>query len=171
MDRDKTAFKSHCGLYRFIRMPFSLRNSLAFSSTKWISYLQLWNNNFVLVYLDDIVIYSKSPEKQMGHARRVLTLWNDADITSRLKMWKFFTETIAYTVHVIHQRHLKIASHMIGANSGIKPQTNLTELRSFLGSCNVFSRFDPNIARVATQLYQELRKDQPPTIGNSERWK
>jgi hypothetical protein len=73
-DRDKTTFTSHCGIYRFIRLPFGLRNApgtfqravdIILSEVKWQT---------CLVYLDDVIVFSSSREAHMRHVDEALTL-------------------------------------------------------------------------------------------------
>lgn len=134
---------------------------LALSSVRWTLRWQ-----YALSYLDDIVIFSRTPQEHIGHVRKVLTLLHDAGVTLQLKKCKFFTETINYLGHVIRPRRLDISSHTTDAIRGLKALTSLTELRSFLGLCNVFRRFVPNFARLAAPLHQRLKKDQPATFGS-----
>lgn len=84
-DRDKTAFTSHRGPNRLIRMPIGVRNApgtfqrimdVILSSIKW---------QFIFVYLDNIVIFSKSPEQYRGLTRKVLTIFENAGVTLKLK--------------------------------------------------------------------------------------
>lgn len=136
-DRDKTAFTSPHGLYRFIRMPFGLRNApgtfqrtmdVILSTVKW---------QFALVYLDDIVVFSRTPVEHIDHVRHVLTLLHDDGVILKLKKCRFFTDTIDYLSHVIRPRRSEIASHTTDAIRGLQTPTSPTELRSFLGLCNV----------------------------------
>lgn len=162
-DRNKTAFTSHHEIYRFIRMPFRLRNApgtfqrtmdFILSTVKW---------RFALVYFDDIAVFSKSPEEYIEHVRHVFTLLSDAAITLKLKKRCFFTDTIDYLGGlIIRPRQLEIAPNTTVAIRGLEPPTSLTELRLFLGMCKEFRRFVPNFARIAAPLKKRLRKDQYP---------
>ena len=85
-DRDKTAFVSHCGLFRWLRMPFGLKNApgtfqraadVILAGVKW---------QFALVYLDDIIIYSSSIEEHYDHLATVLKLVHKAGISLKLHL-------------------------------------------------------------------------------------
>lgn len=160
-DRDKTTFVSHCGMYRFLRMPFGLKNAPAtfqravdiiLSRVKW---------RFALVYLDDVIIYSKTVEDHFRHVREVLSMLSVAGITLKLRKCNFFDTEIAYLGHTIRPGRLEINNKNTDALRNAQPPTNLTELRSFLGMCNVYRRFVPGFARVAAPLSRKTRKGEP----------
>lgn len=109
MDRDKTEFTSHYGLYRIIRMFFELKNTIGKFQRIKNAMLAGVKLRFSLVYLDDIVIYSKSPGKHIGHASRVSTLSYDTDVNMRLKMSELLKERKKYFGLIIPPRHLGIA--------------------------------------------------------------
>lgn len=80
------------------------------------------------MYLDDIVVYSKSLEEHIGHIRRNLTLFNDAGATLRLKNCKFFIDKNDYRGLVIRPRCVEISSHTTDDICGPQSPKNLTEL-------------------------------------------
>ena len=160
-DRDKTAFTSHHGLYRYTRMPFGLRNAPAtfqraidiiLSRVKWRT---------ALVYLDDIIVYSPDAESHFDHLKEVLQLLHQAGITLKLKKCQFFQDKVEYLGHIIQPGQLRVNSHTTEGLKHCLPPTNQTELRSFLGMCNVYRRFVPNFARIAAPLSVRTGKNQP----------
>lgn len=121
---------------------------------------------FVFIYLNNILICFKSPDADIAHVRRVLTILNDASVSLSLKMWKFFTETNDYLHHLNRSRRQKITSITTNTMRGLRPPTNLTELRSLLGMCNVPIHFDAKFACVVAHLERNFRNDQPSTFKN-----
>lgn len=93
----------------------------------------------------------------MTHA---LTLLRGAGVTVNWKKIKLFSNTINYQGRVIHPGQLAVLQPAIDRTCNLNPPANITELRSFLASCNVFRRFVPKFTHIAAELNRKLRKDQ-----------
>jgi Reverse transcriptase (RNA-dependent DNA polymerase) len=137
VDRDKTTFCSHAGNFRFLRMPFGLRNAPAtfqraidiiLSGLKWRT---------GLVYLDDIIIYSTSREDHSHHVDEVLTTLGRAGLSLKLKKCHFFKDAVDYLGHVIRPGRLEVAEKNTASLKEAKLPRTRTELKSFLGICIV----------------------------------
>lgn len=121
---------------------------------------------YALVYLDDVIVYSRSIEAHLDHVYSVLQLLKDAGVTLQLKKCQFFTDNVDYLGHVIRPGKLQVADKTTEAIEGLKPPTTVTGIRSFLGLCNVFRRFVPNFARISSPLNAKLRKGEPSSFGD-----
>ena len=136
-DRDKTTFtcREHC--YRFKRMPFGLCNApVTFQRTLDILLARLrWKS--CLIYLDDIIVFSRSIEDHFKHLGKILAILKEAGLSLKLKKCNFFTKIIDYLGHVIRPGKLEVAEKNTAALQGFKEPTTQTQLRSFLGMCNV----------------------------------
>ena len=157
-DRDKTTFASHCGLYRFLRMPFGFKNSPAtfqravdiiLSRVKWET---------ALVYLDDVIIYSKTVTEHFAHVGEILRLLRDAGVSLKLSKFTFFDTSVTYLGHMIRPGTLEVERRNVFAIERARPPQNQTELRSFLGMCNVYRRFVKDFAKIAAPLNRKTWK-------------
>jgi len=160
-DREKTAFISHAGAWKFKRMPFGLTNAPAtfqraleilLAGVKW---------QFCLVYLDDVIIFSCTEEEHIKHVDRVLQILHRAGVSLKLKKSFFFRKSVDYLGHKIRPGKLDILESGTAAlRKATFPKTQ-TQLKSNLGSCNVYRRFVKHFAKVAAPLTDLLRKGQP----------
>ena len=164
-DRPKTTFTSHEGLFWFLRMPFGLRNAPAtFQRFVDITLAGLtWK--VCLVYLDDIIVFSRSNEDHLAHLDTVLHRLYSAGMTLNLKKCHFFKDTVGYLGHVIRPGKLAVAEKNTKALHSASHPTTQTELRSFLGLCKVYRRFIRGFAKLAAPLNALLRKGESPNFG------
>lgn len=137
-DKDKTAFTSHHGLAHLIRMIFGLHNTPGTFQCTWVVIWSGAKYQFVLVYLDDIVVCSTTSQQHIDHVCKVLLQLHGLRITLKLKKSKLFTDNIDYLAHLIRQKRFELASHTTYVIHGLQPPTNLRKLQSDLGLCSVF---------------------------------
>ncbi|KAE8697362.1 hypothetical protein F3Y22_tig00110621pilonHSYRG00135 [Hibiscus syriacus] len=132
-DEPKTACVTRYDSYEFLVMPFGLTNAPVTFCTLMNKVLQPFLDRFVVVYLDDIVVYSKTLEEHIEHLRRVF--------------------------QVLPENELYMDKDKIRAIDEWKPPTKVTELRAFLGLANYYRRFVKGYSKIATPLTELLKKD------------
>jgi hypothetical protein len=122
-----------------------------------------------LVYLDDVVIYSPDRETHLRHVDEALTLLREAGLSLKLAKCHFFKDTVDYLGHVIRPGRLGVAEKNTNALKRATLPRTQTELRSFLGLCNVYRRFVPRFAALAAPQNIYLTKGNPPYWANSRK--
>ena len=100
-DIHKTTFRTRYGHYEFVVVPFGLTNALATFMCLMNSVFSKYLDKFVLVFLDDIFIYSKNEEEHGEHLRMVLQLLRDHKLNAKLSKCDFYEDKIHYLGHII----------------------------------------------------------------------
>ena len=161
-DRDETTFATFIGTFRHKRMPFGLWSAPAtfqrvvdmiLSSVRWQT---------CLVYLDHVIVFSRNVQEHLNHVNEILTLLRNAGVTLKLKKCDFFRNKVNYLGHVITPGKLSVATKNMEAFAEAKFPTNITQLRSFLGSANVYRRFVEDFSMIAKPLSAVTQKDANP---------
>jgi hypothetical protein len=138
LDKEKTAFICSKGLYEYNVMPFGLRNAPGTFQRVMDKILKEYIDKFVVVYIDDILIYSNSFEDHLTHLTRVLKKLKDNNLIIKLKKCRFAEENIEFLGHVIGKDGIKPDPNKIIKITQLKPPTNVRGVRSILGLCSYY---------------------------------
>lgn len=161
--KDKTSFTCHAGFYRFKRLPFGLINAPATFQRALDLILSGVRYEFALVYLDDIIIFSKTFDEHMAHLSHVLGLLKDANISLKLKKCAFAKQEVQYLGHMIKPGHLEMLSARVESLKLIELPKTKKEVRSFLGLASLYRRFVKEFAKIAKPLH-DLTKAEVPSV-------
>lgn len=163
-DMDKTTFISHMGTHRYVRMPFGLRNAPATFQRALDIILSGVRWQTCLIYLDDVIVFSKSVEQHVRDVDEVLQLLGAAGVSLKLKKCEFFQPRVNYLGHVITPGKLSMAADRAQGfrNSTFPHEKGM--MMSFLGAANYFRRFVPNFAKIARPLTDMTKKDAPNRV-------
>jgi hypothetical protein len=157
-DVEKTAFRTHRGLFQFRRMPFGLRNGPSIFQRIMQGILAPYLWIFCLVYIDDIVIYSRSFEEHIDHLDKVLSAIEKAGITLSPVKCHLFYGSILLLGHKVSRLGLSTHKEKVQAIIDLARPRKLSQLQSFLGMAVYFSAFIPYYAELCTPLFELLRK-------------
>ena len=110
------------------------------------------------MYLDDVIIFSRSFEEHVRHLEVVLSKLSDAGATLKFAKCHFFRRSVDYLGHKILPHKLQVLQKNVDAIAKAEAPTSKTEVRSFLGMCGVYRRFVPNYAIIAKPLTALTKK-------------
>jgi len=105
-----------------------------------------------LVYLDDVIVFSRYPEEHSQHLDEVLTRQGKAGVTLKAAKCHFFREEAEYIGHVIRPGRVHVLEKNLRALRGLRYPETQTQMKSFLGMCGVYRRFVANFAKIAKPL-------------------
>ena len=157
-DVEKTAFRTPFGLYEFLVMPFGLTNAPASFQAAMNMVFEGYLDDFVQVYLDDILVYSKTKEEHLVHLEKVFQRLREHKFYGKLSKCVFGMSEVPYLGHVIGASGLKVDPAKTKAVEEWPAPTNIPELRAFLGFANYFRKFIPSYAQKTAPLNNLLRK-------------
>lgn len=158
-DREKTAFIIDGGLYEFNVMPFGLRNAPGTFQRLMNYVLRDLIGKFVAVYLDDIIIYSKTYEQHIDHLNQVFEALRTAGLKIKLKKCFFCLPEIEFLGHVVGRNGIKPDPKKVDKVLNMPAPTNISELRSILGLFSYYRRFVKDFSRHAKPMLELLAKD------------
>ncbi|KAL0546479.1 hypothetical protein IC582_016389 [Cucumis melo] len=157
-DVPKTAFRSRYGHYEFIVMSFGLTNALAVFMDLMNRVFREFLDTFVIVFIDDILIYSKTEAEHEEHLRIVLQTLRDNKLYAKFSKCEFWLKQVSFLGHVVSKAGVSVDPAKIEAVTGWTRPSTVSEVRSFLGLAGYYRRFVENFSRIATPFTQLTRK-------------
>ncbi|GBG91629.1 hypothetical protein CBR_g52663 [Chara braunii] len=158
-DQYKTAFRTRYGHYEFIVMPFGLTNAPTTFQRCMNDLFRPWLDKFVVVYLDDILVFSRTLEEHRGHLRQVLEKLREVNFKINAKKCDWAKTRVLYLGHVLDGDGVKPEDSKIAAIRDWPTPRTLTELCSFMGLANYYRKFVRNFSTIAAPLRTLLRKE------------
>ncbi|GBG80922.1 hypothetical protein CBR_g31478 [Chara braunii] len=158
-DQHKTTFKTRNGLYEFTVMPFGLTNAAATFQSLMDKVFRNQINRFVVVYLDDILIFSKSMEEYVRHLEEVLQILKDVQLHLNLEKYEFGRDSVIYLGHRLSATGLEPKATKVEVIRNWPQPANVRELRSFLGLASYYRKFVPKFSIIARPLSKLTSKN------------
>ncbi|KAI3470676.1 hypothetical protein Pfo_027339 [Paulownia fortunei] len=132
-DIPKTAFRTRYGHYEFLVMPFGLTNAPAAFMDLMNRVFKQYLDKFVIVFIDNILIYSRDKEEHKEHLKIVLQVLKEKQLYAKFKKCEFWLEQVVFLGHVVSKDGISIDPSKVEAVIKWPTPTNVSEVRSFLG--------------------------------------
>jgi hypothetical protein len=140
-------------------MPFGLTNAPATFQRMINEVLKEYIDNFVIVYLDDILIYSNTLEEHEQHVHQVLETLQAANLLVEPEKCQFHVQEVNFLGHIISPGQIKMDPAKVAAIKEWKVPESVKEVQSFLSLANYYRRFIRNYSKTAAPLTDLIRKD------------
>jgi hypothetical protein len=116
-------------------------------------------NDFVLTYINDILIYNNFKAKHTEHVKEMLQRLNNAELQTNINKWEFFVYEIKYLDLIVKRNDIRMNSKKIEIILQWATSQNLKQMQSFLEFCNFYRRFIKNFAKIVNSLIKLTRKN------------
>ncbi|CAC5393320.1 Transposon Ty3-G Gag-Pol polyprotein,Transposon Ty3-I Gag-Pol polyprotein,Retrovirus-related Pol polyprotein from transposon 297,Retrovirus-related Pol polyprotein from transposon opus [Mytilus coruscus] len=156
--KHKSAFITHKGVYEFNRLPFGMMNSPMTFQCLMTKVLKDLNFKIALVYIDDILIFSKTFEEHLHHLKLVFTNLRAAKLKLNPEKCKFGTKTVKYLGHIISKDGIRVNPENVDKVKNFPRPASVKQVKSFLGMANFYRKFVKDYAKIASPLTSLLKK-------------
>ena len=167
-DIPKTAFRTRYGHYEFQVMPFGLTNAPAVFMDLMNRVCKPYLDKFVIVFIDDILIYSKSKEEHEEHLKAILELLKNEKLYAKFSKCDFWIRKVQFLGHVIDSQGLHVDPAKIEAIKDWETPKTPTEIRQFLGLAGYYRRFIEGFSKIANPLTKLTQKNQKYEWGEKQ---
>ena len=149
-------------------MPFGLTNAPAVFMDLMNRVCRPYLDKFVIVFIDDILIYSKTKEEHAEHLKKVLELLRNEKLYGKFSKCEFWLEEVHFLGHVVNKDGIQVDPSKIDSVKNWRTPETPTEVRQFLGLAGYYRRFIENFSKVALPLTQLTQKDRPYVWGEKQ---
>jgi len=160
-DRDKTTFICPRGMYRFCTMPFGLCNAGATFQRLMDVVMSGLHLDVCLVYLDDIILFSRTVDEHLERLVRVLGRLRSAGLKLKPEKCSLLQRSVSFLGHVVSGEGIATDPKKIEIVTEWPVPTSVKEVRSFLGLAGYYRRFVKGYANIAAPLHALTKKDHP----------
>ncbi|KAJ9691528.1 hypothetical protein PVL29_013644 [Vitis rotundifolia] len=157
-DEWKAAFKTKYGLYEWLVMPFGLTNAPRTFMRLMNHALRKFIGKFVVVYFDDILVYSKNLDEHINHLHFVLAVLRKEKLYANLKKCSFCMDKVMFLGYVVSAKGIKVDKEKVKAIKEWPTPNSITEVRSFHGLASFYRRFVKDFSTLASPLTEIVQK-------------
>ncbi|CAA0816696.1 Uncharacterized mitochondrial protein AtMg00860, partial [Striga hermonthica] len=157
-DISKTAFRTRYGHYEFVVMPFRLSNAPAVFMDLMNRVFHPFLDQFVIVFIDDILVYSQSIDQHKEHLRIVLETLRHEKLYAKFSKCEFWLDRVAFLGHIVTARGIEVNPSKIEAVSKWDTPRSAADVRSLLGLAGYYRRFIEGFSKIAQPLTNLMKK-------------
>ena len=167
-DIPKTCIRTRYGSFEFLVMPFGLTNAPSTFQAVMNDVFREYLDDFVMVYIDDILIFSRTEEDHFRHVKQILTRLRQHKLFAKLSKCEFNRASLPFLGHVVGQNGVEMQQSKVQALAAWPRLTTVTEVQSFLGLANYYRRFIRDFARISAPLSELTKKGVPFEWGGDQ---
>ncbi|WVZ70797.1 hypothetical protein U9M48_019434 [Paspalum notatum var. saurae] len=158
-DIPKTAFSTRYGLYEYLVMSFGLTNAPAFFMYLMNSVFMNELDKFVVVFIDDILVYSKNEKEHEEHLQIVLSRLREHKLYAKFSKCAFWLKEVAFLGHILSAKGVAVDPSKVEDVLNWKQPQTVTEIRSFLGLAGYYRRFIKDFSKIAKPMTALTQKN------------
>nr|GEY43790.1 putative reverse transcriptase domain, ribonuclease H-like domain, aspartic peptidase domain protein [Tanacetum cinerariifolium] len=158
-DIPKTAFRTRYGHFEFTVMPFGLTNAPAVFMDLMNRVCKPYLEKLIIVFIDDILIYSRSEEEHGSHLKIILDLLKEEKLYVKITKCEFWLKEVQFLGHVVNREGIHVDPIKVESIKNWKTPESPTEIRSFLGLAGYYGRYIENFSKIAKPLTQLTQKN------------
>ncbi|GJT87547.1 putative reverse transcriptase domain-containing protein [Tanacetum coccineum] len=164
-----TTFRTRYGHYKFQVMPFGLTNAPAVFMDLMNRVCKPYLDKFVIVFVDDILIYSINKEEHGEHLKTILNLLRSEKLYAKFSKCDFWLDSVQFLGHVIDSSGVHVDPAKIEAIKNWAAPTTPTKVRQFLGLAGYYRRFIKEFSLISKPLTKLTKKNKPYVWGDDEK--
>ncbi|GKF18418.1 putative reverse transcriptase domain-containing protein, partial [Tanacetum coccineum] len=153
-DIPKTAFRTRYGHYKFHVMPFGLTNAPAVFMDLMNRVCKPYLDKFVIVFIDDILIYSRNEKEHEEHLKTILELLKKEEMYAKFSKCEFWINTVKFLVYVIDSSGIHVDPTKIETVKNLASLTTPSEICQFLGLAGYYRRFIEGFSKIAKPMME-----------------
>jgi hypothetical protein len=157
-DIPKTTFITRYGLYEYMVMSFGLTNAPAYFIYLMNKVFMEYLHKFVVVFIDDILVFSKNEDEHEEHLCLVLQKLRENQLYAKLSKCEFWLKEVSFLGHIISEGGISVDPSKVKDVLSRRTPQNVLDIRSFLGLAGYYRRFIDGFSKIAKPMIELLKK-------------